>query len=124
MVANELHWTIDQVSQADIDAAMLEALDQLDDPVDTTPIKAAPRLKTVKKAKVTKSTQSTASKKSTKERHSSKKDASVDRLKSYVAKCGVRKVWKRELQGLSTKESIAKLESILRELGMEGIQSV
>lgn len=32
----------------------------------------------------------------------------------------MRKVWKRELDGLNGKQSIAKLESILRDLGMEG----
>ncbi|PJF18816.1 hypothetical protein PSACC_01383 [Paramicrosporidium saccamoebae] len=47
-------------------------------------------------------------------------EATIDRLKAYVFKCGVRKVWKKELDGLSTKQSIARLEEILRSLGMEG----
>jgi hypothetical protein len=44
----------------------------------------------------------------------------IDRLKGYITKCGVRKVWKREFEGLSEKQCIARLEGILRELGMEG----
>lgn len=51
---------------------------------------------------------------------SADKERTIDRLKGYIIKCGVRKVWKRELEGLSEKQSIGKLEQILRELGMEG----
>jgi hypothetical protein len=47
-------------------------------------------------------------------------EATIDRLKTYIFKCGVRKVWKKELDGLSTKQSIARLDEILRSLGMEG----
>jgi len=47
-------------------------------------------------------------------------ESAVDRLKNYITKCGVRKIWKKELDGLSEKEQIQKLQSILKELGMEG----
>ncbi len=39
-------------------------------------------------------------------------------------KCGVHKVWKRELDGLSDEQAIAKLRQILRDLGMEGRPSL
>ena len=51
---------------------------------------------------------------------SDKKQAHLDRLKSYVFKCGVRKVWKKELDGLSTTQSIAKVTRCLEGLGMQG----
>lgn len=50
----------------------------------------------------------------------SAKEASIDRLKGYIVKCGVRKRWKKELEGLNETQSVLRLEQILRELGMEG----
>ncbi|KAJ3091518.1 HIRA-interacting protein 3 [Quaeritorhiza haematococci] len=51
----------------------------------------------------------------------SQKDAEkIKSLQNYVAKCGVRKMWKREFEGLNGKQRIKRLEEILRELGMEG----
>lgn len=50
----------------------------------------------------------------------SKIEAHLDRLKSYVFKCGVRKVWKKELEDLNTTQSISKVNKILEDLGMEG----
>ncbi len=49
-----------------------------------------------------------------------KTEDQMTKLKSYVFKCGVRRIWKKELDGLSGKESIAKLHKILEELGVEG----
>ena len=48
------------------------------------------------------------------------KENTIERLKGYINKCGVRKVWKRELYDLNEKAQIARLDAILRELGMEG----
>lgn len=48
----------------------------------------------------------------------------ITRLKSYVFKCGVYKVWKRELDGLSDQQAIARLRQILRDLGVEGRPSL
>lgn len=49
----------------------------------------------------------------------------IKQLKMYISKCGVRKAWKKELEGLSTdKQIIARLKSILEELGMEGRPSL
>lgn len=44
----------------------------------------------------------------------------LTRLKGYVHKCGVRRVWKRELEGMSTKQAITHVEEVLRVLGVEG----
>lgn len=66
--------------------------------------------KTVKKVK--------AAAKPTKK--SQKQQDQLTKLKSYVFKCGVRKVWKKELEGLDEKASIDKVIAILNELGMEG----
>jgi hypothetical protein len=48
----------------------------------------------------------------------------IKQLKYYILKCGVRKVWKKELEGLSASQSIAKLKNILSELGIEGRPSL
>lgn len=111
MVAKELSVAVEQVSQNDIDAAMLEALD---DPIDTTPGTTS-RVKKEKPAKAKKPRKLKAKTK-TQDKH----EKTIDRLKSYVAKCGVRKAWKRELDGLTAPEAIRRLEGILRELGMDG----
>lgn len=53
-------------------------------------------------------------------RSASAEEASVVRLKGYIAKCGVRRIWKRELDGLTPREALAKLSDTLRSLGVEG----
>lgn len=51
--------------------------------------------------------------------------ASIERLKSYIVKCGMRKIWKRELADLTEREALRKLQAILHdELGMEGKPSL
>ncbi|KAI8089833.1 uncharacterized protein BX664DRAFT_334019 [Halteromyces radiatus] len=48
-------------------------------------------------------------------------DETIKRLKSYIYKCGVRKVWQKELADCPTKKSqINKLKKILQDLGMDG----
>ncbi|KAJ3410600.1 hypothetical protein HDV05_003550 [Chytridiales sp. JEL 0842] len=42
----------------------------------------------------------------------------IDRLKGYVLKCGVRKLWGVEFKGLDGKARIAKLKDILSSLGL------
>ncbi|KAI8640163.1 hypothetical protein BD408DRAFT_434497 [Parasitella parasitica] len=50
-----------------------------------------------------------------------KDDESVKRLKQFINKCGVRKVWAKELaECRSTTAEIRKLKSILEELGVHG----
>ncbi|KAJ2412792.1 hypothetical protein GGI10_003470 [Coemansia sp. RSA 2530] len=47
-------------------------------------------------------------------------EATVTNLKQYITKCGVRKVWAKELAGLSGAQQIQHLKDMLNELGMEG----
>lgn len=53
-----------------------------------------------------------------------KNDKSVQKLKMYVGKCGIRKVWKKELDGLSQKQAISRLKKILADAGIEGRPSL
>ncbi|CAG8627580.1 11521_t:CDS:10 [Paraglomus brasilianum] len=53
-----------------------------------------------------------------------KDDTTIKNLKSYVLKCGVRKVWSRELKNLSKKQQVSHLKSILNELGVHGRPTV
>lgn len=119
MVATELRISVDHVLQTDIDAAMLEALADLDEPVDSKPVIAKKATKP-KSDKITKVNTKAKVAKPKATKTSAKKDGTIDRLKSYIAKCGVRRVWKKELDGLSQPQIITKLEGILRDLGMEG----
>ncbi|KAG2184697.1 hypothetical protein INT43_000610 [Umbelopsis isabellina] len=51
----------------------------------------------------------------------SKAEETIKRLKNYVNKCGVRKVWSKELADCKTTSAqIARLKSILQDLGVEG----
>ncbi|KAJ2089937.1 hypothetical protein IW138_003067 [Coemansia sp. RSA 986] len=49
---------------------------------------------------------------------------SIDNLKSYVNKCGLRKVWSKELAGMNGAQQIRHLKKILEDLGMEGRPTV
>ncbi|CEP09231.1 hypothetical protein [Parasitella parasitica] len=50
-----------------------------------------------------------------------KDDGSVKRLKQFINKCGVRKVWSKELADCkSTSAEISKLKSMLQDLGVHG----
>ncbi|KAI9272991.1 hypothetical protein BDA99DRAFT_499713 [Phascolomyces articulosus] len=51
---------------------------------------------------------------------SSPSEEKIKRLKSYIYKCGVRKKWNTELVNLNMSQQIDKLQSILRDLGVEG----
>ncbi|GAB5586152.1 hypothetical protein Unana1_01052 [Umbelopsis nana] len=72
----------------------------------------------VKKRKGTKAVTSKTSKTS---EQGSKSDETIKRLKSYISKCGVRKIWSKELADCDTASSqIARLKSILQDLGVHG----
>ncbi|KAJ2059548.1 hypothetical protein GGI17_004316 [Coemansia sp. S146] len=47
-------------------------------------------------------------------------ETTITNLKQYITKCGLRKVWAKELAGLSGAQQIQHLKDILSELGMEG----
>ncbi|KAM5453207.1 hypothetical protein MaudCBS49596_002986 [Microsporum audouinii] len=51
--------------------------------------------------------------------------AEIKRLQGWLVKCGIRKVWGRELMGCNTpKEKINHLKSMLKDAGMDGRYSV
>lgn len=75
------------------------------------------------KKKTTKDKKSTVDEKVSGRKRTKKlgsKDESLDRLKKYVYLCGVRRIWKRELEGLDYKGAKIHIEEILRDLGVEG----
>ncbi|EEQ33273.1 conserved hypothetical protein [Microsporum canis CBS 113480] len=51
--------------------------------------------------------------------------AEIKRLQGWLVKCGIRKVWGRELMGCNTpKEKINHLKSMLKDAGMDGRYSI
>ncbi|CAO3653281.1 unnamed protein product [Cunninghamella echinulata] len=68
---------------------------------------------------------STTTVKNKDDKKDSTEDDTIKRLKSYVYKCGIRKVWQREFADCSTKRAqIKKLHKILKDLGIEGRPSI
>ncbi|KAL1917325.1 uncharacterized protein VTP21DRAFT_4981 [Calcarisporiella thermophila] len=56
-----------------------------------------------------------------KEQSTNKDEESIKRLKGYINKCGVRKIWSKELAGIeSPRSQIKKLKQMLADLGIEG----
>ncbi|KAJ1859845.1 hypothetical protein LPJ73_001660 [Coemansia sp. RSA 2703] len=51
---------------------------------------------------------------------SSANDTTITNLKSYINKCGLRKVWSKELAEMNQAQQIRHLKKILDDLGMEG----
>ncbi|KAJ1899854.1 hypothetical protein LPJ66_001857 [Kickxella alabastrina] len=47
-------------------------------------------------------------------------EATISNLKSYINKCGLRKVWAKELSGMNAAQQIRHLKKLLDDLGMEG----
>ncbi|KAJ1900176.1 hypothetical protein LPJ66_001634 [Kickxella alabastrina] len=47
-------------------------------------------------------------------------EATISNLKSYINKCGLRKVWAKELSGMNAAQQIRHLKKLLDNLGMEG----
>lgn len=62
--------------------------------------------------------------KARKSTHLQMQEKKLKKLKSYVSKCGVRKIWKKELEGLDISTSISKVQSILNDLGVDGRPSI
>lgn len=59
-------------------------------------------------------------KSSAKTKSNSSSNTTVTNLKNYIAKCGVRKVWTKELAGMSISQQAQQLKKILADLGMKG----
>ncbi|KAJ1920553.1 hypothetical protein H4219_001252 [Mycoemilia scoparia] len=71
--------------------------------------------------KMTGATSSRKSRKSGGEKKvSDKNSVTIANLKSYINKCGVRKVWSKVLAGMNAPEQIRHLKKFLEDLGMEG----
>lgn len=51
-------------------------------------------------------------------------EKTLEKLKFYISKCGVRKNWKSELDGLPPLKCVEKLKGILADLGMTGRPSL
>ncbi|KAJ2780434.1 hypothetical protein H4R18_003453 [Coemansia javaensis] len=47
-------------------------------------------------------------------------ETTIKNLKNYVSKCGVRKVWSKELAGMSAAQQVRHLKGLLESLGVEG----
>ncbi|KAJ2592892.1 hypothetical protein H4R99_006264 [Coemansia sp. RSA 1722] len=47
-------------------------------------------------------------------------EATIGNLKTYVNKCGMRKVWSKELNGMNAAQQIRHLKKLLDDLGMDG----
>ncbi|KAJ1967735.1 hypothetical protein IWQ62_001669 [Dispira parvispora] len=75
-----------------------------------------------KKARVVESPAETEKKKPSRKSKEplSKDEQNITSLKSYIRTCGVRRVWSQDLNGLSPKEQIRKLQQQLQALGVEG----
>ncbi|KAJ1959666.1 hypothetical protein IWQ62_004523 [Dispira parvispora] len=75
-----------------------------------------------KKARVVESPAETEKKKPSRKSKEplSKDEQKIASLKSYIRMCGIRRVWSQDLNGLSPKEQIRKLQQQLQTLGVEG----
>ncbi|CAO3681058.1 unnamed protein product [Umbelopsis vinacea] len=74
-----------------------------------------------KRSKTTNATKTSSKKTPKTSEEASKSDETIKRLKNYIHKCGVRKIWSKELADCETTSSqIARLKSILHDLGVQG----
>ncbi|KAI8848728.1 hypothetical protein BC829DRAFT_433010 [Chytridium lagenaria] len=77
------------------------------------------------KKRRTKKAEKTAEDKSGSKQEISEKDTKeIERLKGYVVKCGVRKIWGVEFKGKNGRDRIAYLRNMLTELGITGRPSL
>ncbi|KAJ2204523.1 hypothetical protein IW145_003381 [Coemansia sp. RSA 521] len=90
--------------------------DEFSDVVDKEPAPSRPK----KRESTSTSPQLTKRAKTTPAKPSSGNDTTITNLKSYIAKCGLRKVWAKELTGMNSAQQIRHLKAILDGLGMTG----
>ncbi|KAJ1938385.1 hypothetical protein FBU59_004457 [Linderina macrospora] len=75
----------------------------------------------VRKRKAPAATNSTSKRSKNSPTSTSKSSSTtIANLKSYIGKCGVRKVWVKELSGMNGAQQVRHLKELLAELGMEG----
>jgi hypothetical protein len=104
--------------ESEFDSDIVDELDEHEKPIDFIPVKRENKEKKAKAVKVK------ADRPAKRTKRALKAENTLDKLKSYVFKCGVRKMWKKELDGLDEPASISKVRSILQMLGMEGRPSL
>jgi hypothetical protein len=84
-----------------------------------------PKRKRQKKDAVDKSAKPSKPKKTKEAPELSSDDAEIKRLQGWLVKCGIRKLWGKELKPFETpKEKIRHLKGMLSEVGMDGRYSV
>lgn len=106
---------------SELDFIIPDELDENEEPVNSVPVKREKKEPKEKKQKVTVAKTEKPAKRTKK---AVKAENTLGKLKSYVFKCGIRKIWKKELDGLDETASIAKVRGILEELGMDGRPSL
>ncbi|KAJ2726552.1 hypothetical protein GGI07_000494 [Coemansia sp. Benny D115] len=78
--------------------------------------RSAPEPKAPVKSKKARTTPTKAST----DKSSSSSNVTITNLKNYINKCGVRKVWAKELAGMNGAQQVRHLKKMLEDLGMEG----
>lgn len=98
--------------------------DDMSDVLDDTPVKSKRKQKAEKVIKTAKGVK--AQSKATKAKPADDPEqAEVKRLQGWLVKCGIRKVWGKELKDCETsKDKIRHLKAMLKEAGMDGKYSV
>lgn len=121
IIADEQEESTTGEEESEMDSGFADELVENEEPVVFLPVK---REKKELKDKVPKEKKIKAEKPVKRTKKAVKAQNTLDNLKSYVFKCGVRKIWKKELEGLDEAASIAKVRGILEELGVEGRPSL
>lgn len=88
------------------------------------PKKSKPKMKTSPKMKKIIKASDNSKKVSKSKSIDTDSNEQIQQLKNYILKCGIRRVWKKELEGLTPSQSISKLKNVLKDLGMEGRPSL
>ncbi|KAF2735423.1 hypothetical protein EJ04DRAFT_491804 [Polyplosphaeria fusca] len=91
--------------------------------IDESPVKKKRQKKehAAKKEKAPKATKSKAAKPKAASKDDDPNQAEIKRLQSWLVKCGIRKVWGKELSHCETsKEKIRHLKTLLNDAGMDG----
>ncbi|KAJ2851250.1 hypothetical protein IWW36_001271 [Coemansia brasiliensis] len=89
--------------------------DEFSDDIDEEPPTA-----TKKKKRNSEDSLQPAAKRSRPTKVSKASDTTIANLKSYIGKCGVRKVWSKELAGMNAAQQVRHLKSMLVDIGMVG----
>lgn len=125
MVAAELNEDLEKLKskQKEIEDVFLHCLlSAIDGPEYSQPVESSSMMTTEEISSKTASPKKPAKKRTVKSSKGTKKEEDpLKRWKNYVFRCGVRKQWKKELEGMKTTAAAQRhIEGILRDLGMQG----